>query len=434
MTSKRQILKGKILPLIFLAACLSVYNVSYLAQSYYEPFRIVFGFTDTQMGGLFTFWSLIGAPAYLVCGVLTDKFNPKKMLIGALAMSGLLGIWLGFIPDYKTTRLIYTLNVIPGMILNWSAYIKAVSIMGDVDERGTLFGFTGAMDGIFVCAITLFFTFFFGDAIAERVNFQLMIFTMSGFLLVSAVGLALTYDYDKWAEIDRHRKQEEKVPFSFKILLEVVKQPITWLGAGMVFFLYAAMSASTYVAPYLFNVRGLPLYLSAAFGVISRYGFAIFADPFGGSIRDKKFGGDSAKLAWLCAAGIAVSLVLMMLMPQTAGISIPACILGVLALIFVRMNLSTESNIYGQLRSTPTYLYGTIVGFGAMLSYTSDSFMLTIYGKLLDTHGNVGYNYIFMIIIGLLVGMCIFGYFIHRLYKKEQLALKAAEPEVAAEA
>ena len=66
-----------------------IYRVPYLKTVFYDNMVSDFGLTNTQIGLLMTVYSLTKTILYIPGGILADKFDNRKMLLGS---TGLLAI------------------------------------------------------------------------------------------------------------------------------------------------------------------------------------------------------------------------------------------------------------------------------------------------------------------------------------------------------
>lgn len=416
--ASKSTLKGKMLPLSMLAASCGMFNILYLCVIFYVPFQSAFGFTNAQMGGLLAVFAILATPGNFIGGLVCDMFNPKYMLVGACVVSASCGFALSTFPSYPVALVIYVILSIPCGVLAWSPYCKLVGMMGDNSEQGRLFGTCNTIDGILTCTLTLGLTAFFGNSIGTRPSFRIVILIMSSFYMMTGIGIALFYDYKKWSTINGVASKPEK--FTLKSLVSVIKLPFTWIAVIMLMGSYMASSCFTYMSPYLNAVYILPVGLASAFGVITRYGVKVVASPIGGFIRDRKFGGSTSKLGWLATSVVCIFIVLLLLLPKNTAFMIPAVIIALCAIFGYRLNNTSESTIYRQLKSTPPQLMGTIIGFASMLGYSSDLWLPSAIGRILDTNGDAGYKYVFLILCGSLVMMSFGGVALYILFKREQ--------------
>jgi nitrate/nitrite transporter NarK len=417
-------IRSRILPLFLLAGSCGVFNVLYLAVVFYVPFQNAFGFTNTEMGTLLAFYSMVGTPALILCGVLTDRWNPKTMLVLACIGSGLCALWLSTIPDYGTTKLIMAILAIPAGLLQWSPYTKCVGLMGDNSEQGRLFGLASVFDGLISLLLFVGLASIFGNAIGTRENFSIVILIFGIFYVLVGLGILFFYDYKKWEALNGSVSSSEKKKLTAKDLLLVFKTPLTWIAGIMIMGSYMASTCLTYLSPYLNSIYIMPVGLAAAFGAITRYAVKIVASPLGGTLRDLKLGGSTSKLVWLATGCVIIFTGGLLILPKESRYLIPAVIIALLIIFSFRLNNTSESSVFRQLSKTPFRIIGTIVGVASFVGYSSDLFLPRIIGSILDTQGNGGYKYIFMILILSMLISSAGGVALFKLYKKEQKELK----------
>jgi nitrate/nitrite transporter NarK len=419
-------LKGKLLPVALLAASCGMTNILYLCVVFYVPFRSSFGFSNAQMGSLLAVFALLSTPGNFVCGVLADIWNPKHMLVtGCLIASGC-AFWLATIPNYQTTLIIYTILAIPCGFLFWAAYTKCMSMMGSNLEQGRLFGLANTIDGSISCFLFIGLAAIFGNSINTPESFRLVILVFASVYLLVGLGIFFFYDYKKWSAMyGDNQATTKREKFSWKefgkSFIDILKEPITYIATFMVMGSYMASSCFTYLSPYLNVVYIMPVALASAFGAITRYGVKIVAAPIGGTLRDTKLGGSTSKLGWVSTAGVCVGMPVFLLLPKNPAYMVPAVAVALIMIFFFRLNNSSESTVYRQLKRTPVHLIGRICGLVSVFGYCSDLWLPTTIGKILDANGDAGYKYVFLILCGSLLMMSFFGYLLYRLYRKEQM-------------
>ncbi|MBP3371702.1 MAG: MFS transporter [Clostridia bacterium] len=426
MEKKSSPLKGKMLPLFLMAASCGMYNILYLCVNFYVPFQSSFGFTNAQMGGLLAAYAALSTPLLFFGGMASDLVNPKALLSISCILTGACGYLLMFFPGYGVCCAIFTLLALP-ISVHWGAYTKCIGMMGTNEEKGRLFGAANTMDGIMTIVLSLGLTAIIGEAIGTAAGFRWLILVLSSVYFLTGIGIAIFYDYKKWAALNPEAANSKGEKFTWKSVIDAVKEPITWLAAFMVMGSYMASSCLTYMSPYLNNVYVLPVALASAFGVITRYGVKVVAAPIGGTLRDKKLGGSTSKLIWTATAGMAICVALLLLVPKQNAFVVVAVIAALAVIFCFRLNNSSESTVYYGLKRTPMHLMGTIIGLASVLGYSSDLWLPKVIGKILDANGNAGYVYVFMIMLAAMGVASVSAFIMHRLAKKEALAAAKAE-------
>ncbi len=423
---KKSALKGKMLPLSLLAMSCGMYNILYLCVIFYVPFQSAFGYTNEQMGGLLAAYALLGTPLQFFGGMFSDLIKPKYLLAGSCIVAGLCGFVLLTYPPYIVAAVIFSILALP-ISMHWSSYTKCVAMLGSNDERGRLFGACNTIDGVMTTVLTLGLTAILGNSIGTKGGFSVVIIVLSGIYFLSGVGLLFFYDYDKYAAMNPDAAKKSGEKFTWKSIIDCAKEPVTWLAAIMVMGSYMASSCLTYLSPYLNSVYVLPVALASAFGVITRYGVKVVAAPIGGTLRDKTLGGSTPKLVWVATAGMAIfTAIMVFVLPKNNAWVVPAVITGLLVIFSFRLNNSSESTVYYELKRTPMHLMGTIIGIASVIGYSSDLWLPKVIGGLLDTKGNDGYVYVFAIMIGAMLLNSAAGFIMYRLAKKEKKAEAAA--------
>lgn len=391
-------LRNRLFPLFLLAASRGVFNILFLCTVFYVPFQTVFGFNNLQMGSLMGVYAVFSTPANLFNGILTDRFNPKIMLVLATSIAGVCGFCLSAIPNYTTTLIIMSAMSVPCALLQWAPYTRCVGLMGTGEEQGRLFGISDMFNGLLSCFLFIFLAFAFGDALSTRAGFRIIILIFSAFYFLAGIGILLFYDYKKWKNLSGGtEKNGASGKFTFRSIGEAMRQPIVWIVSLLIIGMYMASTCLGYLSPYLSAAFIMPASLAAAFGSIVRYGVQTIASPIGGTLRDKVLKGNTPYLIWLCSALGIMAMTGFLLIPKRADLTMPAVIIALIVVFFYRMSKSAEGSSYRQLRNVPQHLMGTIIGLSCTLGYCTDLFLPTTIGRILDGSGVNGYRTVFII-------------------------------------
>ena len=422
-------LGSKMFPLFLLAAASGMWNLLYVISVFYVPYQQVFGYTNLQMGLLLSVYSIIGTPGSLIGGALADMWSPKKILVISCIISAICGYALCTIPPFSVALVIYIIMSIPMGWLAWTPYNKCVAVMAIDGDSGRLYGLAKTFDAVLTMILTLGLTAFFGDAIAEKGNFRLLLIIMSSVYLGAGLLLHFFYDYDYWAKRSGIDVSKKKFKLDLSGYKACIKTPVPWLCGLLVMGMYMAATAMNYLSPYLNTVYVMPVALASAFGVITRYACTGIFNPLGGWFRDTKLKGSTPKLLWIASAAVAILLAVLMFMPKTENMVWPATIVALAMVCAFRFNSSTESTCFRIIKKIPMSALGSVMGIGYMIGYSSDMWLPTVIGNILDTQGTAGYPIVFGIIIfGLALGS-VCAFILYRMAKKDEAEEKAIQTQ-----
>lgn len=420
MEKSKGTLKGKLFPLFLLAAASGMWNLLYVIQVFYVPYQKVFGYTNLQMGLLLTIYSVIGTPGSLIGGALADMWSPKKILVGSCIVSACCGYALCTIPPFSVAVVIYAIMSIPMGWLAWTPFNKCIAVMAIDGDEGRLYGLASTFDCILTMCLTLGLTALFGNGIAEVGNFRLLLIIMSSVYLGAGLLLHFVYDYDSWAAKAGIDVSKKKFKLDLSGYKATIKTPVPWVCGLLVMGMYIAATGLNYLSPYLNAVYVMPVGLASAFGIIVRYGCKSIFNPLGGWFRDTKLGGSTPKLVWTSTILVFISAGILFVLPKTENMVYTATIVALILMCVFRLNSSSEATTFRVLKKIPMSMLGSMMGLGFMIAYSTDMWLPSLVGNILDKNGNAGYNFVFLIVfLGMaLASVC--AYILYRLSKKEE--------------
>ncbi|MBT4591939.1 MAG: MFS transporter [Porticoccaceae bacterium] len=403
--------EGRWLTMVLL--CLSggtIYLLPFLREIYYIPIQQAFGYSNTQMGILFSLFGLASMLSYFPGGWLADRYSPRKLIFFSLLGVGLGGLYFATLPSYNTNLALHFFWGLCTSLIFWGAMIKATRTGASSEEQGRAFGILESGRGIVEVAISSAVLAVFAwlgsqaSALSQVIN------------LYSWINIALAIMTWRFLEDDSQRPLD-RAPVLGKVsladILMVLKMPSVWLIATIVLTTYSANWGAYYFTPYATTGYSLSVLLGASIGV-SKMWLKPIAATSAGFIADR-FG--VAKTVFALTLAMSGSFVAFAILPGGKGY-----------LFLMLINVAIASSVVFALRGIYFALLddsgvapavtGTAVGVISAIGFTPDFFMPILGGMLLDSYPGVqGYRYYF----GVIAIMSIFGVFAaHRLMKKSQ--------------
>ncbi|AGJ90491.1 MFS transporter [Mycoplasma putrefaciens] len=270
----------------------------------------------SQAGAIYGFVSL---PCYLIGAWLGDKFRSKSLIMAGIGITGLLGIWYIFVPfipyfagvtDQQITGEILIavrtqLFVIYGgfafatCALFWAPLWKLVKnqnvdhLPEELKEKkvGKNNGIQGMLNGLMGLLIALFGTLLFylskedgGTAILGKVagvniSFLILISIYTSLIIISLI-LTLFFIHEP--------KTKEPPTFSFKSIIDVLKEKTVVLLAILILGVYMLqMGLSSYIN-YLKNIFLVPTVIVGIVGTFRTYAMRFLIAGWFGRYADKK--------------------------------------------------------------------------------------------------------------------------------------------------
>ncbi|WP_250673104.1 MFS transporter [Paraclostridium ghonii] len=368
----------------------AMYSLPYMKSSFYDPMQQALNLSHTQIGNLLSVYGMVGMVAYFVGGWFADKFSVKILIPFSLISSGLLGLYFATFPSYNQILLIFVLWGFTTILTFFSASIKVVRMQGDESEQGRLFGFNEGLSGIAGTLISFIGLYLFGKITDISIGFKYVVWLYSGASILSGIVLYFLIE-------DKKDESSSDEPLTLKTLSKVVTMPKAWLIGIIIFSTYLVFSSLTYLSPYLSEVYVMPMTLVSALSIIRTYVIKMGASPAAGILTDKV--GSSIKVMFIGYILTAITMAAFLVIPKGNNFMIIAVInMIILSIILfgfrgIYFASVSESNI--SMETT-----GMVVGFASFIGFSPDAFYYTLAGKWLDTYGQTGYKYIFILSVG----------------------------------
>lgn len=407
--SKKSLNKWLILFIICIGGGV-IYIFPYLQYTYYDSMMAALGFDNTQMGTLISVYGTLNLVAYLVGGLVADKFSSKNLLTFSLVGTGLTGFIFSTYPSYKVMLLLSVVWSITTTFTYWPAMMKAVKLLGSSDEQGKLFGFR---EGLF-CLLALVFSLI-GVFVFNKTgeNFKMLVITYSIIYILCGVITFLFLPNDKKDETEATEKHSVLEGLGF-----VLKQPSIWLVGLIIFCAYAIGITLGRLNPYLTSVFKMGVSTAAIVSIINEYAIGTFGSMGGGIISDKFK--SSTKCLKYSFVLMAILLAIFISIPGNPSFLMVAIVFGLSA----KLVQAAARGIYfvplDEIKIPDNYI-GTAVGVVSIIGFLSDAFLFTIWGKIMDTYpGVLGYKIMF----GSLIGFCAVGFILTMILSKKIKTLK----------
>ena len=363
-----------------------VLGFPYLQYTFYDSMMAMLGFTNTQMGNIISVYGSLNLIAYLIGGIIADRFSSRKLLTFSLVVTGLTGFWFAAAPSYPIMIVIHIIWSGTTIFTYWPASIKAVKMLGSSEEQGRFLGLREAMSclGAFVLSAMGLLVF---NRMGE--NFQAVIIFYSIMYLVVGV---LTYIFLP----DTGVEKEEKTKL-FEGIGYVLKQPTIWVISFVIFFGYGIGIALGKLAPYLTAVYGVSDSMAALLGNISEYGVACIGPVLGGIVSDKMHSSSRCMKYCFTVIGILMAGVILLSGNYSLMIVVVAFIL-----ISKMVQVAIRGIYYVPLDEAgiPDKYVGTAVGVASVIGFLPEAILGTVYGNFMDRFpGEAGFLYIFGTVI-----------------------------------
>ncbi len=378
-----------------------IYLLPYVLPRIFRPtFLEVFNLNNLQLGSLFSVYGIIALLSYVYGGVISDKFQPKKLMSYSLFFTSFGGLVLASYPSYFVLQILYGYWGFTTVFLFWGAMIKATRVWGGTDNQGQAFGFLDGGRGLVAASmgslgILIFSIFLTNDieltSLTERKEAFRYVILFSSFMIFLA-GLWVLFFMDS-----NQKDQKNNVISSntFSNIKTVLKIQSVWLIMIIIISAYIGYRVtdiySLYASDVMFfnqieaaNVSSLQLYLRPLVCIL----IAMLADK-SSYIYFIIFG----FVTMLIGSTIFAFGIVQLNMNFVFYLSLIIVATGTYAIRALYFSIMQEGRI-------PLIMTGTAVGLISVVGYTPDIFAPPIFGYFLDKYpGLLGHQYVFTILV-----------------------------------
>ena len=371
-----------------------------LARVFRPTFLEVFNLNNLQLGTLFSVYGTIALLSYVYGGVISDRFQPKKLIATSLFCTALGGVVLASFPSYFILKILYGYWGFTTVFLFWGSMIKATRVWGGTNNQGKAFAFLDGGRGLVAASmgslgVLIFSIFLIGDIetsslIDRKEAFRYVILFSS--LIVFLTGFIVLFF------MERNKKENLEniiVLNSYSNIKKVLKIESVWLIMIIIISAYIGYKVTDIYSLYasevmLFNqieaanIGSLQLYLRPLVCLI----VAMVADK-SSYIRMIIIGFSTMMIgSSLFAFGI-----VQLNMNFIFYFSLLIVATGTYSIRALYFSIMQEGRI-------PLILTGTAVGLISVVGYTPDIFATPMIGYLLDNYpGILGHQYVFTILV-----------------------------------
>ena len=385
-----------------IAAGETVFFLQFLLASVFRPTVLdVFGLSNFELGTAYGVYGLVAMFAYLMGGPLADRFNPRTMLVIALAGTALGGLWLLSIPSLETLILLYAFWGVTTIALFWAPLIRATREWGGELSQGKAFGLLDGGRGLLAAATASVMVLMFAallptePALAnlEQRSAALRQIILLLMLIVGSTAVLLWFALPAQAHT-MTAAQQATPRLELRAIIRALALPTIWLQAVIILCAYVGFRAIDDFSLYANQVLCSDEVEAAGLSTMALW-VRPFAAVSAGFMADR-FGANKLTAisfvllaigAGLLASGFIVQASYSVFVGTTVCMST-----GVFALRGLYFAIMQEGRI-------PLAYTGSAVGFVSFIGYTPDVFMGPLMGWLLDRNpGAAGHQQVFWVV------------------------------------
>ena len=366
----------------------------------------VFGFSNFELGAMFSAYGVTAMVAYLPGGTIADRFSPRRLMAMSAFTTALGGIYMTTIPSVMGMTVLYGYWGITSILLFWAALIRSTRALGGASKQGQVFGLLDGGRGLVAALVASGVVALYSSSLPVDVATATLAERTEGlrWVIWSYTGLTFAAGLLVWFFIPEETGEGAGASdaFSPARVRQVLSMPTVWLIALIVVCAYCGFKAIDNYAVFVVDAYGMTDVEGAELSTWAAWVRPLAALAIG--LAADRFSTQNATV--LCFALLACSYLGFTLLSPVPGkttllyiiIFISAVVIyGLRALYFALMESS----------QVPLGVTGTAVGVISLVGYTPDIFLMPVAGWLIDrSPGAEGHQHFFALLMGVaLVGL-----------------------------
>ncbi len=365
-----------------------IFLLPFLQEVYYIPIADALSLNNTEVGSLMSVFGVTAMLSYFPGGWLADRVSPRKLITISLLSTGSAGLYFSTFPSYEISLLIHAFWGISITFLFWGAMIRVTRNWAPSDEQGKAFGILETGRGLGEVLTSFAILVVFG-ALGSG-DFALSMVIVQYSIIILLFGIVAWFSLED--DVADGRDSEDKPKIGLSDIINVLRMPIIWLIATVIFTGYCAYWGTFRFTSYATDIFGLTVTIGAAISVAKMW-LKPVAALIAGFVSDKMGIAKSVSFLFVVLIGSFTIFAILPGKPTLLPIMLANVTIASLAVFAMR-------GIYFALLEeggVPLAVTGTAAGIISMVGYTPDIFMPLLGGMLLDTFpGPEGYRYFFL--------------------------------------
>ncbi|AJC69291.1 MFS transporter [Trueperella pyogenes] len=394
-----------------------IYTPAYLKSVFYDPLMEALNVTNAQLGQFLSAYAITALICYFPSGVIADKVRVRTLSWMGFMLTAALTWVYATLPSVGTLMMVFVGMGISTILIWWGIRFKLVRLISEEEEYskniGISYGLYGAA-GLVVGLVCLLFIKYIASA-TDSMRWMLIFLGCLIFIL----GL-LSFLIPKFeGEI-----ADSSQGFNLSEIGQTLKNPVVWMAAAIMFFVYFYYTGVTYTTPYLSSVMGASVGIVSFVSIVRQYGVTLLSGPAFGFLA-KGAGSPTRVIGWGSIVAV-IGLVAIAFLPAGAAMAVIAAIIAIL-LGFI------ANGVFGIVSSAltegkvPLTIFGTATGVLSIIGFAPDTFSSIWFGALIDDKGNDAYVEIFIILAASALLATVFAFMLQFYVQKNATKLEAAQ-------
>ena len=370
-----------------------VFSLPFHIARYFRPsFLASYELTNTELGDVFFYYGISAFLGYFLGALVTDKFQPKTLIIISLVLTGTGGFVLLIDPSILYLKTLYSFWGLSTICLFWSPLIKSTRFIGGNQNQGTAFGFLDGGRGLCAALVASLGVLIFSHNYVAKLSEPYLFFQPIEQVIIFYIFMTFTAALFVFLFLPTIpnsivKKSESKLSPRIQLL----KKKIIWLQALIVACSYACYKGLDHFSLYLYEVHTYSAQDSAS--VVAKIAYLRVIGAILAGLLSNKF--KPSIVLIFCFFFISINFFAIGLgTDNSQNISIILVTLCSSALVVfglrgVYFTLLSETKI-------PMAHTGFLVGLISVVGFAPDIFFAPIAGRILDSfEGNTGHSFYF---------------------------------------
>ena len=356
----------------------------------------------TVMGTLLSAYAITALVCYLPSGIVADIVRVRTLSWVGFGITALLTFWYALFPSLTTIRMLFVAMGISTILIWWGIRYKLVRLISEEDGYSRNIGLSYAFYGL-AGLILGFFNSWLVTHLASQgdiVPMRVLLFILGGIIMVLAL-LSFLFIPKFAGEIG-----SSEGGFEVKQLGQVLINPVVWLAAATLFFVYFFYTGVNQTTGYMKDVMNLAPAVVTVVATVRTYGVSLLSAPIFGGVAEKV--GSPSRVIATGSIIAALLFGVFVFLPSGANAFLTAALAfmanGVFGIVSSQL---TEGKV------SPA-VFGTASGLLSVIGFLPDTFSYTWFGSIRDAAGDdkeAAFHQIFMILGGtaILAALCAIG-------------------------
>lgn len=356
--------------------------------TFYNVLKEALALTDLELARIWSVFGVVGTISYISGGYLTDRISPRKIVTAALCISGILHIWVSFVPCYPLILCISALMGLTAVFAFFPASSKVLSFLGNEGHSGSIFGLYYALEGLGGMVINLTGTRIFEATASAGAAFCFVTRAFAALNFIAAIGVTVCLPKTGASAMSGSRISLEQLRGG------LLKRKEVWLIAMIMLCNFWSYCTITYITPYLTELFAMPEKYALLLGVVRINVLALLAGIIFGRLTDWKGSavnviGKTMILQVMILAGIASNHLLV------GSVSIAVLLTTIFS--FAATGVKVISLVMISECHFSAAMTGTVIGVVCFIGYSPEAFTYPVVGWFVEGQKDAGYLIMFVI-------------------------------------